>query len=90
MGKHKDEEEEESIFTLTNLISMLIGCIVGIGLYALVPYAINFFGTTQPPLTSQPPNTFQPLNTSQPSKIPQGNSFGPTTGGKKLFKNRYR
>ena len=87
MGKHKEEEEEESIFTLTNLISMLIGCIVGIGLYALVPYAINFFGTTHPPLTSQPLNTPQPLNTSQP---PQRNSFGPTIGGKKLFKNRYR
>tara|TARA_B100001175_G_C19511844_1_gene644401 strand:+ start:178 stop:486 length:309 start_codon:yes stop_codon:yes gene_type:complete len=102
MGKHKKEEKN---CTMMNILYMIGGLILGILIgYFLIDYVMTLMtgNTEQPQAPTQQPQapTQQPMQTIQamqpmpaqpamPSMSAQA-AMPAQTGGRRLFKNRYR
>ena len=95
MGKHKKKEND---CTMMNILYMIGGLILGILMgYFIIPYMMTFMdGDVEQPQAppQQPMQTIQAMQSmpTQPAvqAVPAQQAMPAQTGGRKLFKNRYR
>ena len=95
MGKHKKEEKN---CTMMNILYMIGGLILGILIgYFLIDYVMTLMtgNTEQPQAPTQQPMQTMPAMQSMPAQpampaMPAQAAMPAQTGGRRLFKNRYR
>lgn len=98
MGKHKKNEND---CTMMNILYMIGGLILGILMgYFIIPYMMTFMDgdVEQPQAPAQQPmqtiQAMQPMPTqpamTAPQPMPAQQAMPAQTGGRRLFKNRYR